>query len=215
MSADERRDGMRIAIDLVLVPSRVRAMKAEPLPENVPYLLRIAVGDGKAAQEAAELTEKPLETIRAAAAFFIEQILLDPGCDSYRILGARPSATSAELRRNMALLVRWLHPDLDRNADRSIFAGRVTGAWDNLKTPERRAAYNKARSAAKAERRARRADRFGGLSSVQRNREDKRYANRANSGKMRDPPRAIGVRRRERGGLVRRAILFLLGRREH
>ena len=83
------------------------------------------------------------ETVREAAAFFIEQILLFPDADSYRVLGARPEATNGELRRNMALLLRWLHPDLDRQGERSVFAARVTRAWNDLKTQERRAAYDR------------------------------------------------------------------------
>jgi hypothetical protein len=42
----------------------------------------------------------------------------------------------------MAILLRWLHPDRDRYAERDAFAVRVTRAWNNLKTPEQRAAYD-------------------------------------------------------------------------
>ena len=43
----------------------------------------------------------------------------------------------------MALLLRWLHPDIDQKGERSVFAARVTKAWSDLKTPERRAAYDR------------------------------------------------------------------------
>ncbi len=101
---------LRAAIDLVHVPSRVRIMRAAPLPWDVHILLRIAAGDEAAEIEAAELTGRSPEVVRKAAAFFIEQVLLCPGADSYRVLGAPPQASSAELRRNMALLLKWLHP---------------------------------------------------------------------------------------------------------
>ena len=91
------------------------------------------------------------ETVCEAAAFFIEQILLSPDADSYRVLGARPEATNYELRRNMALLLRWLHPDHDGQGARSVFVGRVTRAWNDLKTQERRAAYDQSRRIALAE----------------------------------------------------------------
>jgi hypothetical protein len=49
----------------------------------------------------------------------------------------------------MALIMRWLHPDLASDAlsssnllDRSLFARRITQAWETVKTDERRAAYN-------------------------------------------------------------------------
>ncbi len=59
--------------------------------------------------------------MRQAATFFIEQILFAPNADSYRVLGASTSASAGELRRNVALLLRWLHPDLDPRSERSIF----------------------------------------------------------------------------------------------
>ena len=134
-----------VAIDLLHVPSRVRLVRAGPLPMQVLDLLRVAAGDEEAIHQATEITGRSRDVVCEAVAFFIEQILLSPEADSYRILGASPEATSAELRRNMALLLRWLHPDLDRRAERSIFVTRVTRAWNDLKTLDRRAAYDQLR----------------------------------------------------------------------
>ena len=135
---------LKLAIDLVHFPSQVRSLRSAPLPDDVLILLRIVAGDEEATSEAAALTGRSRDTVREAAAFFVEQILLFPGADSYRVLGARPDATYGELRRNMALLLRWLHPDRDCQGERAIFAARVTRAWSDLKTPERRAAYDRA-----------------------------------------------------------------------
>jgi hypothetical protein len=135
---------LRVAIDLVRVPSRLRGVRAAPLPQHVETLLRIAAGDESVEAEAALITGVSRELVRKASAFFIEQILLHPGADSYRVLGADPHASIAELRRNMALLLRWLHPDIDRNGERSIFVTRVTTAWDEVKTPVRRAKHDSA-----------------------------------------------------------------------
>jgi hypothetical protein len=136
---------LKIAIDLLHVPSQVRLYRSEPLPDDVLTLLRIVAGDTEAEWAAANLADRPPEVVGRAAAFFIEQILFAPDADSYRVLGASPQASSAELRRNMGLLLRWLHPDLDPRGERSIFIGRVTAAWNDIKTPERRAAYDQVR----------------------------------------------------------------------
>jgi len=136
------RMALKIAIDLVNVPSQVRLLRSEPLPDGVLALLRIAAGDGDAENVAAALIDRPPETVRHAAAFFIEQILFAPEADSYRVLGAAPQASAGELRRNVALLLRWLHPDREPDGERAVFVGRATAAWNDLKTPERRAAYD-------------------------------------------------------------------------
>ena len=139
------RVALKVAIDLMHVPSQVRLFRSEPLPEGVPLLLRIAAGDNEADRTAVELTGRSIETVQRAAAFFIEQILFAPEADSYRVLGASRQASAAELRRNVGLLLKWLHPDVDPHSERSVFVGKVTGAWNNLKTPDRRAAYDELR----------------------------------------------------------------------
>jgi hypothetical protein len=136
---------LRVAIDLLHVPSQVRLVRSEPLPRGVPVLLRIAAGDDAAEREAADLTARSRDVVRRAAAFFVEQILFAPDADSYRVLGAAPQAGASELRGNAALLLKWLHPDRDPHGERAIFVSRVTEAWNNLKTPERRAAYDEFR----------------------------------------------------------------------
>ena len=149
------RMALKIAIDLMHVPSQVRLFRSEPLPDGVLMLLRIAAGDEEAEKMAVDLTGRSPEIVRQATRFFIEQILFAPEADSYRALGANPQASPSELRRNVALLLRSLHPDVDHRGERSIFVGRVTTAWNNLKTPERRTAYDAQLLNARAHKRSR------------------------------------------------------------
>jgi hypothetical protein len=152
-------DGIRVAIELLHVPSRVRITRTEPLPAGVELLLRIAAGDAEAEGMAIASTGRPRELVRQSAVFFIEQVLLCPNSDSYRVLGADSKASSGELRRNMALLIKWLHPDKDPQGQRSLFASRVIRAWDDLKTPKRRASYDDARRLASTQKLVRKSKR--------------------------------------------------------
>ena len=140
-----RAEAFRLAIDLMHSPSQVRLLRSAPLPDDVLSLVRIAAGDEEATSAAADATGRSREILREAAVFFVEQVLLYPDADSYRVLGVKPDATYHELRRNMSMLLRWLHPDLDGHGERAVFASRVTRAWDNLKNKERRAAYDRLR----------------------------------------------------------------------
>ena len=137
-----RQDALRAAIGLVHAPSRVKSIRSAPLPDGVLWLLLIAAGDEEAAQLALEATERSLDVIHEAATFFIEQILFSSNADSYRVLGCTLDASTSELRRNMALLLRWVHPDRDPHGERTVFTAKVTRAWNDLKTPERRAMYD-------------------------------------------------------------------------
>jgi hypothetical protein len=139
-----------ISLDLLKVPSRVRLLRSAPLPAGTETLLRIAAGDEDLTRSASIATGAPPAVVREAAGFFIEQAMLHPDADSYRVLGASSKAPSSELRRNMSLLLRWLHPDRS-TSERSVFAHRVTRAWNDLKNDERRIAYDRRRTSVLAQ----------------------------------------------------------------
>lgn len=137
------------ALDMSHNPSSVRLAQRAALPIGTPFLLEIAAGEADAIALASAQTGRTEARIRDAAGFFIEQVLLHPECDSYRVLGGSAGTPPTVLRRNMALLLKWLHPDVASHAaehetlDRSVFANRVTKAWEDLKTQERRADYDR------------------------------------------------------------------------
>ncbi len=136
---------VELAVGLMHLPSRARALRDAPLPRDVDALLNIVAGEGRVLADAARDIGLTEDAIREAAGFYIEQILLHPDADSYRALGTSSDAKIDELRRNMALLLRWLHPDREANGPRSIYVGRITEAWNNIKTAERRSAYDEGR----------------------------------------------------------------------
>jgi hypothetical protein len=193
---------LRVAIDLLHVPSQVRLVRSEPLPRGVPVLLRIAAGDDAAEREAADLTVRSRDVVRRAAEFFIEQILFAPDTDSYRVLGSASQASASELRSNAALLLKWLHPDRDPHGERSIFVSRVTEAWNNLKTPERRAAYDELRRSSSERKSRNKAARRG-------NRKKLIAALRLRQGRGPDAPSMYAA---EKIGFFRRALSMLLQR---
>lgn len=144
-----RSAALSVALSLADRPMMVRYVRRSPLPDGIQLLLQVAADEMEAIRTARVMTGRSQAALQEAAGFFIEQVLFHRDANSYRILGASPSAPRGELRRNMALLVKWLHPDgQERRAsrsdlDRSVFIHRVTQAWENLKTKERRAAYDR------------------------------------------------------------------------
>lgn len=133
---------IKTAVALLHVPAHIKQVRGEPVPADVEAVLKIAAGDEQETVLAAQLLNRPLDVIRSAAVFYIEQVLLTPGADSYRVLGARPDTPAHQLRRNMALLISWLHPDRNPGSDRSSMTARVTGAWNDLSSDERRRSYD-------------------------------------------------------------------------
>lgn len=148
-----RDAALRSAISLLSMPAQVRVARTAPLPDGTSLLLGVAARDEAAVAEAVTLTGRQPDFLISAAAFFIEQILLVPEADSYRVLGVSPTANTSELRAHMAMLMKWLHPDVEGVGQKALFAALVTRAWEDLKTPERRHAYDTTRLAKPAAKR--------------------------------------------------------------
>lgn len=143
------------ALTVAREPSISRIAARSPLPPGVSFLLEVAAGNQDAVAAARAATGQSEETLRFAAGFYIEQVLFNREADSYRVLGGMQDMQSAELRLQMALLMKWLHPDITVNSepnsdrDRQVFVSRVTRAWEDIKTDERRAAYDATLASAK------------------------------------------------------------------
>ena len=141
-------EALATALGMLNCPPVTRQARRSPLPKGITFLLEVAAGEDKALRDASALTGQTEATLRKAAGFFIEQVLLGQCTDNYRLLGGSRQSSDANLRRHMALIMRWLHPDVvsnggpSSNLDRSIYAHRVTEAWEAVKTNERRAAYD-------------------------------------------------------------------------
>ena len=139
---------LAIAISMLSRPNVTIRIRHAPLPKGVTFLLEVAAGDAEALRNALALTRCTEENLRKAAGFFIEQVLLHQHADYYRVLGGDRGTPQSDLRRHMALVMRWLHPDIVSNGatahrfDRGLYADRITEAWDAIKTKERRAAYD-------------------------------------------------------------------------
>lgn len=140
---------MRAALTALALPTQLKAMRGSELPPGVDVLLAIAAGDDETCRNAAVLATRRDDEILRAAEFYIEQILLHADSDSYRVLGASSEADQKTLRSNMALLMRWLHPDSPASAKRAHLTNRVLTAWETVKTPERRAAYDRSLGASR------------------------------------------------------------------
>ena len=90
--------------------------------------MRIAAGSPEVCQLASKATGQPPAVLIEAARFYLQQVLLRPDADPYRVLGLPPGASRELARRHLRCLLQWLHPDVNRDWD-SVYAERVLKAW--------------------------------------------------------------------------------------
>ncbi len=120
---------MLAALELAASPALVRRARRQPLPEGVLEVIRAAAGSEETLAAAARAFRKDPAFVQTAAAFYVQQLLLFSGADSYRVLGVPPGASREQMREHMRWLMAWLHPDRASDSWRAVFAGRVLAAW--------------------------------------------------------------------------------------
>ena len=136
-------DALEWALALLRAPGERHALRQKPLPDRVDRLLGVAAGVlPKERAEAARAFNESEARICEAARFYAREILFFPQADAYRVLGAEADADDAQLKAHHRLLQHWLHPDRLDNEDDAVFAARVNVAWNRIRNPERRRAYD-------------------------------------------------------------------------
>lgn len=135
------------ALDLALAmfrePARVAELRERGLSPDLGQVIRIAAGEAAAVAAAIERCDESEDTLKEASVFFLQQVLFAPGADSYRTLGVEPEAPQEQLREHYRWLMKWLHPDRNQDGWEAVYADRVNAAWQDLKTPDRRAEYDR------------------------------------------------------------------------
>jgi hypothetical protein len=141
-----RPGALHLALDLTAMPVLANIMRQQPLPRDVLEVIKIAARCPETVDRAERMTGKSAESIRQAAMLYLQSVLFAAGADHYRVLGVQPTAPHDQIREHMRWLMKWLHPDRQRNDWESAFAARVLVAWEALKSPDRRARYDRIRA---------------------------------------------------------------------
>ena len=122
---------IELALDLARMPALARRSAVPPLPPNVVELMRIAAGSPEDCRAAVAQTGESRHVVIESARFYLQQVLLRPDADCYRILGVQPGTSRATAREHMRWLLEWLHPDRNNNNNSwdTVYAERVLKAW--------------------------------------------------------------------------------------
>lgn len=135
------------ALDLALAmfrePARIAELRERALPSELGQVIRLAAGEAAAVAAAVDSCDESEDTLKEASVFFLQQVLFAPGADAYRTLGVDPDAPQERLREHYRWLMKWLHPDRNQDGWEAVYADRVNAAWQDLKTPDRRAEYDR------------------------------------------------------------------------
>lgn len=113
-----------------------------PLPQDIALLLRIAANETEACEQACASSGEPRRIVVEAAVLYIQQVMFHPESNSYRVFGVDVDALEGKIREHRRWLLRWLHPDRSSDSWNGVYVNRVTLAWQDLRSAERRAEYD-------------------------------------------------------------------------
>lgn len=136
-------DALELALALHQAPEQRQALRERPLPQHVGRVIRLAAGSQPLLAETAQGCGLDEQAVQEAARFFVQQILLEPGTDPYRVLGVGTDATAQQLRTHFHWLQRWLHPDRGNDEWQSEYVTRLNWAWQQLRTEAAREAWDR------------------------------------------------------------------------
>jgi hypothetical protein len=121
-----------VALKIYRRPSLVRAERRKPLPLDILPLIRIASGSEVAPEFLTTERAKSELEAREASVFFLQQVLLSSKSDAYRQLGLTSHATPEQINEHKRYMLKWLHPDRNRNKWESALFQRVANAAGTL-----------------------------------------------------------------------------------
>jgi hypothetical protein len=142
--------GIALALDLARMPALAHSTEKLPLPTDILEIMRVAAGSPETCQSASQATGQPPAVLVEAARFYLQQMLLRPDADAYRVLGLTPGASRELARQHMRSLLQWLHPDVNSEWD-AVYAERVLKAWREVSAKIDSSAASNTRSRVLAE----------------------------------------------------------------
>jgi hypothetical protein len=129
----QETEAIETALEAYRHPHAVRTLKRGPIPAGMLTLIKLAAASPEEVEKlVTEETARQLP-LREAAAFYLQQLLISAGND-YRQLGLAPGASLQEVKDHKRWLLKWLHPDRNRNSWESALFKRVVASAERLES---------------------------------------------------------------------------------
>lgn len=124
------------ALDLYRGLILPHAALRRPYPHDMLTVITLAAGDEAVLAAQAEQTLEQAQTLRSAACCFLELVLTRAGNSDHGVLALNPGAAPDLIRAHKRALLKWLHPDRNRNAWQAALSAKVSAAAARLEKNE-------------------------------------------------------------------------------
>src|SRR5690606_12851751 len=94
------------AFGLARMPNLAGALREQPLPEDVLVLIRIAAGSEQDLERERERYRCTDSALKSVSELYLQQVILHPKADSYRLLAAGPDASKDTISEHRKWLMK-------------------------------------------------------------------------------------------------------------
>jgi hypothetical protein len=123
---------IKAALELKARPSLAAHFARHPLPPGLESVLRAAAGEAEALKSLMALTGLKDEECTNIARAYCRKVVFSAQASDHRLLGVDRAASADEISRHRRLLAKWLHPDINNNAEDQAIFRRVNAAAQRL-----------------------------------------------------------------------------------
>lgn len=103
-------------------PALARLLRQREIPQGIEEVIRIAAGSEVDTAHFVQQVGVSAEQLREACKSYLLQILFHPSADEYRLLGLQRTATLQQVGEHKRILLKWLHPDVNKDPwERALF----------------------------------------------------------------------------------------------
>jgi hypothetical protein len=152
----QETQAIQTALEAYRQPQAVRGLQRAPLPHGMLTLIKLAASSREDMEKLVTAESARQLPLQEAAAFYLQQLLI-AARDDYRQMGLAPGAGLQEVKEHKRWLLKWLHPDRNRNSWESALFQRVVASAERLESALRDGVQPMPLPAARQRRRPRRA----------------------------------------------------------
>jgi hypothetical protein len=125
-------DAIEAALALYRQPALKAKMAQAPLPSGITDVLRIAASPIEDVEVMARAIGSDARELIAASVLYLQTVLFHNHAGDARLMGLHEDATAVQLRDHKRLILKWLHPDRNRNSWETKLFKRALDASERL-----------------------------------------------------------------------------------
>jgi hypothetical protein len=130
----DKRTAFELALAVLRQPGLSRDMRRVQIPCDILVLIKISAGDEELKKQLSDKHFVSEDDVEAASKLYVQSIMTTAGANDWRMLCLPTGAILEDVKEHKKWLLKWLHPDRNRNTWQSALFLKVNAAFNRLQS---------------------------------------------------------------------------------